>query len=193
MGSQVIENFSGGLFRAFSERTFAEDFVRGRFRLGRLAHYRSIEDASRRDGTEGEAFYLDEKGVSWWTKLGNDTFTLCCSLNADLAFLRHKLGRHIVQIHDPEQLATDTYAALGTLGVKVFQGVSARLVRYDKGQILAENLDEGARADLCVVQKPPEFREEMEYRFFAILSVPSRQSHIDVEIPRRRNYLEIVR
>lgn len=41
------------IYRYFSDRKWAEEFLLGSIRFGPLTYYQSIEDENRRDGSEG--------------------------------------------------------------------------------------------------------------------------------------------
>jgi len=46
------------VYRAFAEARYAEDFaLRGGFRLGNLRVYARMEDAERRDSSEGQGYF----------------------------------------------------------------------------------------------------------------------------------------
>jgi len=46
------------VYRAFTARSYAEDFVRyGKFRMGNVRVYVALEDAERRDPSEGKGHF----------------------------------------------------------------------------------------------------------------------------------------
>ena len=118
------------VYRAFTTRSYAEEFVhRGKVRMGNLKVYVRLEDAKRRDPSEGEghfqrfdtvtsvdfvpltddSFVRHEPGyVHAHTELLNPKFVLSCARpGVDLEHLRSRFGHWVVRIDDPRRLAQE--------------------------------------------------------------------------------------
>lgn len=159
------------LFRAFTEKRYALDFVRGKFKFSELSRYRNIEDASRHDRSEGHAHFLDSVNHQWDTQLGGAIYVLCFSCpNIDSNFLREKMGRFVVRVADPLALARDVQQYMDRCGIRSFNGVHGRPVEYSRGQTIDRAMDPSQRAILSVTQKAPSYCQEHEYRLFTILN-----------------------
>ena len=182
------------VYKAFPREGFADEFIgAGRFRIGSLKHYKTIEDDNRIDKTEGEASYtfeddlqqihitLDSEETRTSTKRGqmhvsgswgNPTYIFCTSLpGTDLDYLRDRFGRYIVRISNVEQfihgmqeaIRRTTYPFIGNGHVR------GRTVEYSKDLELPADLEEVASCELAYYQKPPEYSCEQEYRFVAMM------------------------
>lgn len=161
------------LYRGFTELNYALDFVKfGRFRLGRLDAYQHIEDTARSDNSEGMGHFVSPDGTSMHFELSNPTYLLCCSgVDVDIAFLRRKMGPFVVRITQPTKLISLIDDFLKEKRIKTFGGVKGALVRYNKGQIVCDELNAADRALLSLSQKPPCFAEEHEYRLYTIINI----------------------
>lgn len=187
------------VYKSFSQEDHARAFLEeGRFRIGRLQGYNAIEDAERRDRSEGEAVYRFEddlvqihysaelEAVETSTKiglmnvsgsLGNPTYIFCTSLpSVEISYIRDKFGPFIVQINDPKRFIADMREALQRTKYRFLNKglVEARRAEYSKGEILKSDLSEVASCKLAVYQKPPEFEPEQEFRFIALMSFLAR-------------------
>lgn len=186
------------LYRAFTDLCHAQQFVdEGRFRIGRLDKYRTVENAARVDSSEGLGHYVDADGISEHFEFGNAIYILCCSSeNVDLAVLRRKMGPFVIQINDPEQLARDIAAFLHENNVKLFGEIQCRMVSYTKGKLNIDKLDAMERAELSIVQKPPFFAEDCEQRLYAIINThcpaPLMTTDIEINLERSLPYVEIL-
>ena len=183
------------VYKALSEEKHAHDFLQeGRFRIGRLQSYKAIEDAGRRDSSEGEALYrfeddlvqihhsLEHEAVGTSTKrglmnvsgsLGNPTYIFCTSLpSVDISYIRDRFGPFIVQINDPKRFIADMREALERTKFRFLNKgfVEGRKTEYSKGKILISDVREVASCKLAVYQKPPEFEPEKEFRFIALMN-----------------------
>src|SRR5207253_106188 len=111
------------VYRAFTKKTYAEEFAHGgKFRMGNIRVYSSLEDSERGDPFEGEGHFQrfgtvtsvdfvprsDETFVSQapgyvhtHTELLNPKFLLSCSQpGVDLDYLRSRFGRWVIRIDD---------------------------------------------------------------------------------------------
>lgn len=159
------------LFRAFTKKQYANDFVRGKFRFGELGRYRRIEDASRQDGSEGHAHYVDPQNHQWRTQFGGPVYVLSFSgPKVNLQFLREKMGAFIVRLDNPEALCRDIECYMQSCGIRSFNGVHGHPVEYTKGHTISRNMNGFQRAVLSVTQKPDTFQQEYEYRLYTILN-----------------------
>jgi len=183
-------------YRAFTHARFANDFVnKGRFRLGRLDHYRRIEDSLRADPSEGLGHYVDRAGVNEYFERGEAIYVLCCSApEVERSVLRQK-GEYVAKIADPNQLAGDIGKYLADQGVKLIGQVSCRAVEYTKGEVLLIADDPATRANLSIVQKHPRFAAEKEERIYAISSADDLSKtpiHLEIDLQRRLQYVELL-
>jgi len=187
------------LFRAFKCRSFAEDFVEGRFRLGSLAHYLDTPDESRQDSSEGTASYRDTRGIETTSINGNirEQYVLCCSTNdVDISYLRNKMGEYIVKIYDPSALAREMERFLENNCVPTFNGVHGRLAEYTRNEVKHGELNSSDNFDLSLRQKNRGNAEESEYRLFFILSHQDsrfvQENHFHVDLGRPLKFAEIL-
>ena len=165
------------LYRAFDAEEYARDFLLGRFRLTALATYKTIEDSSRRDMSEGEGHFFDQSNHEWHIEFGGKTYLLCLAgPDVDLKYLRDRFGQWVVRIDKPESLARDIEASLSAKGLGTFNGVHGRPVAYSKGQRVMVPDDPMRRLELILAQKPDSFRDESEYRLYTI--VPARHEEL---------------
>jgi hypothetical protein len=194
--SEKLHDLPDVLFRAFSCRPFAEDFIAGRFRLGSLAHYLDTPDESRQDSSEGTAIYRDASGIKTTSDNGNirEQYILSCSTkDVDISYLRKKMGGYIVKIHDPSALAREMEYFLENNSVRTFNGVHGRLVEYTKNEVIH---DEPDNFDLSSRQKNRGNAEENEYRLFFILSRQDfrfvQENHFYIKLGRPLKFAEIL-
>ena len=183
---------SDHIYKAFSKMEYALDFVdRGRFRFGALATYKNIEDANRRDNSEGvgsfrtpgnvtsvhfdkndlDSTYATEAPgyVNVHTELGNPVYVFSTSLSTvSIQFLAEKFGRYIVQIDNPKELADQITHHLKTRTEKFAGGIEGVSVSYNAGEVIEESLNNFERTTLSYSQKPVSFSSECEFRFVSI-------------------------
>lgn len=197
--SAKLHDLPDVLFRAFKCRSFAEEFVEGRFRLGSLAYYQDTPDKSRQDSSEGIASYRDTKGVETISINGNirNQYVLCCSTkDVDISYLRKKMGEYIVQIHDPSALAREMERYIQNNRVPTFNGVHGGLVEYTKNEVKHGELNPSDNFDLSLRQKNRGYAEECEYRLFFILSRQDprfiQKNYFHINLGRRLKFAEIL-
>lgn len=194
------------IYRAFTRRIYAEEFARcGKFHMGNLRVYSSLEDVARGDHSEGEGHFQrfgtvtsvdfvprsDESFVSYapgyvqtHTELLNPKFVLSCSLpGVDLNYLRSRFGSWVVRIDDPRRLAQEISTYLGGLRDR-FSGVEGCVVHYNKGGKVGASLSDIAWTRLSYSQKAASYGSEREFRLVAF-STGKPSSWLD------RNYLMI--
>lgn len=178
------------LYKAYTDERHARAFVdAGKVRLGALRQYQGIEDAKRRDSTEGEAHvrfrdivtrihfvpnssetYTSESPgtMEAHSSLGNPMFLFCTSLpDVDTEMLKRKFGQFLVKIENPVQLCEDIHRAMESRGWKI--RVAATAVEYTKGDIVEADPGPSGGARLSYTQKAKEFSEEHEFRFVAVI------------------------
>ena len=207
------------VYRAFDKEKYAKALVNeGRIRLGELRKYRGIEDARRRDATEGEAHvqFPDEvtrihfdlvSGESHSSRgpgimhshssLGNPIYIFCTSLpEVDLEHMRRNFGKHIVKIGDPAQLSADLQLAMENSDLQLQGRVDSSRVKYTKGELAAADSKPSERFRLSYLQKPKQFQPEREFRFVAIIGGVVRPSDlpqdIDLNLGGRLEYAELL-
>jgi hypothetical protein len=206
------------VYRAFRERFFADEFaLHGRFRLANLRVYIAIEDAGRRDPSEGkghfqslgtvttvgfvpgsdESFVRQAPGyVHTHTELLNPTFILSCALpGVDLGHLRSRFGVWVAKIDNPRGLAHELARHLGQLAHR-FAGVEGCVVHYNKGGRVRPSLSNIARTRLSYSQKPITFGPDKEFRFVthAMGSPRSRfnDNYLSVDLGRSLDYVNVI-
>lgn len=197
------------VYKVFSEEEHASSFLNeGRFRIGKLQTYKSIEDAGRKDKLEGQASYQFEddliqvhyseefEATGTSTKrglmhvsgsLGNPTYIFCTSRpTADVEYLEQRFGSYMIRINDPKHFIDDLREALEKTEYRFLNKshIAKRNVEYSKGQVIEADLETVASCELAVYQKPPEFEPEQEFRFIALMS------HLDPPSPEP-DYVEI--
>lgn len=187
------------LFRCFNEGAHAEEFLQGRIRFGRLDAYTTIEDESRRDGTEGRAVVREWRGdrlaarvsaggnsaelvsspgeVTRHTEFGNAVFLCCCTAPPDDAWdrIRGQFGAHVVEIADPRAFCNDLGFALPTGDAWLDKALLMLLpAEYTKGELVPRERDPLDRAiELAIAQKPPNLAYQHEYRLALISNEPT--------------------
>ena len=203
------------VYRAFTKRSYAEDFAgRGKFRMGNLRVYSTLEDAERRDSSEGEGhfqrfgtvtsvdfvpgsdetFVTEEPGyVHTHTELLPPKFALSCALpGVDLEYLRARFGAWVVRIDDPRRLAQEVSDYLAGLPNR-FAAVEGCLVHYNKGGKVRADVSNIALTRLSYSQKPAAFNQEKEFRFVVIaMGTPRSRFNADyltVELGRALGYV----
>lgn len=186
------------IYRAFDQRCYADDFVKkGIIRLGNLKHYRTIEDTTRQDETEGFASYkfLDS---TLYAHNGNPIYILSCSTSeVDLYFLQRKMGSYVVQINDIEQLKHDILEGIKAMQLKPLGDlIRSDKVSYDKYQPREQKLSSTENHELAMFQKPPCFKNECEYRIASIFDYRIPQvllsSHIVISLNKRLDYARLL-
>jgi hypothetical protein len=186
------------IFRAVTTLKYAEDFaLRGTFRLGNLAHYRSLESDIRADKSEGLGNFINSAGVSELFELGTPKYVLSCSTpNVDLHWLRNRMGYYLIKIDDVLQLMQDIQNYLASQGVRVLGSVSGATVEYSKFERKTDSTDVFERSKLSVLQKPRQFIDENEYRIYALIggevSELETPTHITINLGKTLKYVSVV-
>lgn len=206
------------VYRAFKEKSFAEDFsLRGRFRMGNLRVYASLEDA-RGDPSEGQGHFQrfgtvttvdftprsDETAVAerpgyvdTGMELLNPKFVLSCSLpGVDLRYLQERFGPWLVRINEPRRLAREISDYLGTLSNRFAGGVEGCFVHYNKAGRVRAGLTDAASIRFSYSQKPVSFNQEREFRFVVIAAeTPSTWfdgDHLPIDLGRALTYVTVI-
>lgn len=198
-----MDNEPDFLYRAFEEEIHAIEFLeRGKFRLGLLDVYKTIEEKHRRDQTEGTSnTYIETDFPDILCELGGvdimPKYLMCTSSSkAEGSYIRENFGKYIVKINEPMIFLNDIFNSRPCNSEMTFVGKPKfKEVRYSKGQI--QNIDpESMEAiTLTYTQKPPSFKNDCEYRYIvtALPCIKTKpEKYINYELNRRLNYLEIV-
>jgi len=160
----TLGQFPPLVYRAFSKRENAEQFMKGKIRFGNIYYYKLIEDEKRRDRTEGES-HVRYKGKDQYGMFAtNAIYVLCCHQTMD-AVKRSSLGNHIVLIRQPEQFARAITSAIEKLPGTYFGGAEGCTVEYTKGHEVEDKLSGKDIVQLAYLQKPDTFSSEEEFRF----------------------------
>lgn len=190
MGKKVCGEFPEFCYKAYNNKDHAKQFIyKGIFRLNCRYYCRNMEDASRRDPTEGVGL-TKEPGivtVGWvspnpaektiWTKensyqehhieLGNAIFCLCtCLREVNLDYMKERFGKYIVKINNPRKLAEDINEYFISKRQRFL--IEGCKVVYNKGQKLNRKLTNNERLDMSYKQKPESFSPDQEFRIVAI-------------------------
>ena len=185
--------------------------------MGNVRVYVGLEDAERRDPSEGEGHFQrfgtvttvdfvprsDETFVSQapgyvhtHTELFNPKFVLSCARpGVDLEHLRLRFGRWLVRIDDPRRLAQDISIYLGGLPDR-FAGVEGCLVHYNKGAKMPGDLSNIASTRLSYSQKPQAFSRDREFRFVVIaMGTPGswfNDDYLPIDLGRELSYVTVI-
>ncbi len=195
MKKKVCGEFPEFCYRAFKCEKHAKQFIdNGIFRLNCLGYCRNMEEASRRDPTEGRGHTLEPGIVTYFgfspnpaekpvlmrkigyqkhdSEYGNKVYCFCtCLPEVDCTHMLEKFGKYIVKINEPKRLAEDINDYFISKGQKIL--IKGCRVVYNKGQKLNKELTNNERFDLSYKQKPESFSPDCEFRIVAIkLSEP---------------------
>jgi len=216
--SRVCGSFPRTLYRCFTKEEHALQFAKeGKVRIGLLDVYKTIECDARRDQTEGVGLYKLKEPVTsgrfstdpsfepeWIISDGiqqhnvehlNPIFLLCCAnISADLGLLKSRFGSYVVRIDSPVALAIEIDQALNGLDGKAGPFlVEGRNVEYNKGGLIEDGRTPEGLCDLSYVQKPDQFKDEMEFRLCIIaMGLKSRAaikdlSYLELDLRSGRN------
>ena len=176
------------LFRFFTDKQHADEFVSGKIRIGKLSVYRHIEDA-RKDESEGTSYIiwdqfapeciLDKttgkiigRGTSPTEKIKsnitliNPIYLLCTiSASADKTVAAHKFGKYFVEITDPSGFTELLKQIWGRTFCSLNGKVELKRVRYTRGNLVKPNRYLIAPGDISYTQKSLKDKEDYEYRF----------------------------
>lgn len=190
MKKKVCGEFPEFCYKAFDCEGHAKQFMdSGIFRLNCLGYCRNMEDASRRDPTEGSGLTLEPGIVTYFgfspnpaekpvlmRKMGyqkhdseyrNKVYCFCtCLSDVERAHMLKNFGKYIIKINNPRRLAEDINDYFISNGQK-FSIVGCR-VDYNKGQKQERELARNERLDLSYKQKPESFSPDCEFRIVAI-------------------------
>lgn len=176
------------VYRAFSKREYAEQFMKGEIRFGNIYYYKRIEDENRRDRTEGESHLRYNSRDQHGMFASNAIYVLCCHRTMD-AVKRNCLGTHIVLIRDPKRFAVEISSAMENLPGKYFGGVEGCMVEYTKGNEVEEKPSGYDIVRLAYCQKLESFNTEEEFRF-TIIRKTSVGDFLTVTIEGSPDYFE---
>ena len=164
------------LYRAFRLPWFADCYVEhGEIFLGRLDHYRTVEDPAARDSAEATSQYAiplnvlgdsnSRERISFTMEVGHPVYILCASGPlVDLAFLRRTHGEHVVRIDDPMMLANEIERDLTMGGALTNRRVSWVKVAYDQGSNSDHDPLDPRELGRSYSQKDARFSSDCEYR-----------------------------
>jgi len=210
----------GHIYKAFEKLEYAQDFVQlGKFRMGSLAKYRSMEDDPRNDSGEGQGHaqvpgvvtrahfdsndrdYFEtthEYGLKQYhSELGNPIYIFSTSSKeVGLNYLKNRFGEYIVRINQPEELANSINSHLKERTESFAGGVEVGLVRYNRGEVIKEDLQNLERIALSYIQKPSGFSLEYEFRFIVInrdnLNIRKTEEYMEVNLGKGVTHAKII-
>lgn len=167
------------LYRGFSEEKYAIEFIeKGKFRLGRPQYYKTIEDVSRRDESEGKSESIVKKYLPDFTlrltgTYGNPLYLFCTSgPNVDLDYIKGKWP-YIVKITDPEKLKK-SLCAIKPINTKMETTGRCMIkeVSYTKWEAIDIDPDSIEAVKLTYTQKPRSYEKECEFRYIVTTLPP---------------------
>ncbi|HEY4366897.1 MAG TPA: hypothetical protein VGN07_06645 [Steroidobacteraceae bacterium] len=200
-------DFPQRMFRVFDNPEYAKSMVEhGRFRFGNLNKYVEMEDAIRRDATEGvgerrvrgmiERIVVEREGNSIsrvervpgemnHTYINRNAIYVCSFVAPDSHNLRdvpEKFGKYVVQIDDAERLTQDVINFRWASDKRFAQTVQCVRVIYDKGEVGDHDPEAWT---LAFKQKPSHFSDEHETRLVMLSDASPGQNpptHFDVDL-----------
>lgn len=155
------------VYRVFDDIKYAKAFINGTIRFSLLQKYKCIEDKLRRDITEGEA-HVVHNGLNYHCSFASNSFYILCFHRTLEAAKQSKFGEFIVEITNPQQLATEITKWLETRSYKHFGGIEGVNVKYSHGKEVDSKPTAIELAKLTYSQKPSFFSDENEFRFVFI-------------------------
>jgi hypothetical protein len=167
------------LYKGFDKEEHAILFIeKGKFRLGLIQYYKNIEDANRRDKSEGRSESIVKKYLPGFTLRlvgfhGNPLYLFCTSgPNVDLDIMKRKWP-YIVKITDPEKLRK-SLCEIKPINTKMETTGRCMLkkVSYTKGEVLDIDPDSSEAVTLTYIQKPMSFEEQCEFRYIVTTLPP---------------------
>lgn len=190
------------LYKGFSKENYAIDFLKkGKLRLGLLEYYKTIEDETRRDRSEGKSEsivkkYLPELTLYLKGKHINPLYLFCTSgPNVDLNYIKANWP-FVVKISDPEKLknSIDNNKPLNTK-MKMTNRCKIEEIRYTKGEIVEIDPNSIEAVKLSYAQKPRSYEKECEYRYIVTALPPKDHNsdlYIDYELGHEIYYASLV-
>ena len=178
------------LLRFFKEKEHAEQFLAGVIRLGSLWYYKSAEqecdaDQARNDPSEGRASITTPDypgGIHASATMPVYILSFTDPQKADIAKLKKKLGKHVVQITDPRQLTqqlTDRFSKLDSTDPFCGRPVQCYRVRYDENEHQDTEPTNPELFELSKAQKPAKFSEQCEVRLVVFAEMPKFEKNKD--------------
>jgi hypothetical protein len=172
------------LYKGFTKKKYAIDFLKkGKFRLGLLQCYKTIEDDNRRDESEGKSesiveqylpdFILYLKGIHI-----NPLYLFCTSgPDVDLEYMKAKWP-FVVKISDPKKLknSLNENKPLNTK-MKIVNKCKIEEVRYTKGEAVEIDPESIEAVKLSYAQKPRSYEKECEFRYIVNALPPLNHKH----------------
>ncbi|MHC5083070.1 MAG: hypothetical protein ACYTET_03925 [Planctomycetota bacterium] len=211
MKKGIQGEFPDFCYKFYKCKKYAVEFIqKGSFRLGSLESYRSIEDNSRQDSSEGTGHIIEktnapvygyspknpndviqrevESDVESQVELHNPTYSFCTVLPAgNCDQISKKFGKYIVKINKPLTFAEEINNYLNSPSRFLVEG---HKVLYNKGQNLGTILSDDDRIELSYKQKPEDYSQENEFRFVAIdLASQEYEEFLKIELNKTLEYL----
>lgn len=168
------------VYRVFDKLEYATDFLNGRFRFSRIQNYKNIEDALRRDDSEGES-HVVYNGLSHHSSFASNLVYILCFHKTLKAARQSKFGKIIVKIKNPKKLAAKITAWLEEQPYQYIGGIEGINIEYTYGQEVDTKPESTERARLIYAQKPSYFSDENEFRFVFIRE-SCEDDHIFIDI-----------
>jgi len=160
------------LYKGFTKEMYAMEFLeKGKFRLGLLEHYKTIEDDNRRDESEGKSESIVKQYLPDFTLYLKGThinplYLFCTSgPDVDLEYMKAKWP-FVVKITGPEKLknSLDENKPLNTK-MEIVSKCKIEKVRYTKWEAVEIDPDSIEAVRLSYTQKPRSYEKECEFRY----------------------------
>lgn len=167
------------LYKGFTEKIHAIEFLKkGKFRLGLLECYKTIEDDNRRDESEGQSLsivkkYLPDHTLHLKGKHINPLYLFCTSgPKVDLDYMKTKWP-FIVKINDPKMLknSINENKPVNTK-MEIVSKCKIEEVKYTKGEIIDIDPDSIEAVRLSYTQKPRSYEDDCEFRYIVTALPP---------------------
>jgi len=179
------------LYRVFTHRHHAEEFLSGAIRFRPLDAYRAMEHAARGDPGEGMARHREHRAdrtavviqngvgrevaspgeVTVHTEVGNPVFLCCFTAPPDAAAwerIRKEFGDIVVEVADSQQLIADLQAAVNQNDPWQHGALVLWPVAYNKGELLGTTREQRDPIRHAATQKAPEHAYQHEHRIVLI-------------------------
>jgi len=182
------------LYKGFTKEIYAIDFLKeGKFRLGLLEYYKTIEDECRRDESEGKSESIVKRYLPDFTLYLKGThinplYLFCTSgPDVDLLYMKSKWP-FIVKISDPQKLkkSLDANKPLNTK-MEIVGKCKIEKVRYTKGEVVEIDPDSIEAVKLSYAQKPRSYEEQCEFRYI-VTALPPADHEPDMYLDYKLGY-----
>lgn len=168
------------LYKGFTKEAYAKDFLsEGKFRLGLLEYYKTIENEFRRDESEGKSKSIVKRYLPNFTLYLKGTHInplyLFCTSGPDVDMVYMKsIWPIVVKISDPKKLkkSLDASKPLNTK-MEIVSKCKIEKVRYTKGEVIEIDPDSIEAVKLSYDQKSRSYDKQCEFRYIVTALPPT--------------------